>query len=173
MAETLFTIEQEYSVVLFAVLVQVAHYLLVGLGMRSVRTRLLTKEYLEQKFGRVHQEAFGKPIEAGGYPDNGEGRYVKGLGYPGWLDFNNAQRTHQQYKEWILTTVVTTLIAGFFAPFVSAILALVTTLGRIIYSIGYRTKGADGRLIGAILHEVPVIIQLGYIFYGCFRIFYR
>lgn len=169
MTELLFSLPAEYNYVLLAVILQVTHYVVVGMQFRNTRLKLLNPKFLEENFGDVHRKAFGTPVPKGGYPDDGEGRYVKKLGYNGWLEFNNSLRTHQQYKEWILAAVFITLLSGQFNPITTAILGVINVIGRVVYTAHYKSKGPDGRFIGVALHELPIIAMNVMIGVGAYK----
>ncbi len=45
-------------------------------------------EFLEKEFGEIHRQAVGGAIGKGGYPDSGNGRYIKAKGYKEWMDMS-------------------------------------------------------------------------------------
>lgn len=59
-----------------------------------------------------------------------------------------------------LITVVT-LINGLFSPKPTAALGVAYMLGRMFYGIGYRSKGASGRMFGALVLDFAMIGLLG------------
>jgi len=87
----------------------------------------------------------------------GNGYYSKNLSYSQWYKFNNAQRVHYNYLEWIASCITFLLIAGLYFPILSASLGLGVVVARIIYSFGYSAKGPHGRLIGALLNDAVVL----------------
>lgn len=101
----------------------------------------------------------GKEIEKGGYPDMGNGFYTKNLNYQQWYSFNNAQRAHQNYVEWIASCLVFLLIGGLYFPIPAAAVGAGVVLFRIIYACGYASGGPKGRLIGALGNDLLVLAQ--------------
>jgi glutathione S-transferase len=49
------------------------------------------------------------------------------------------------------------LIAGLYFPIPAAALGLGIIIGRILYSIGYVTKGPQGRRIGVIINDLAFL----------------
>ncbi|KAJ1651669.1 hypothetical protein IWQ61_007819, partial [Dispira simplex] len=82
------------------------------------------------------------------YPDMGSGRHAAKLSDEEWTQFNNIQRTHQNYVEQISQVQSAVLLAGLFYPRLSGGLGLAYIAGRFIYTQGYRSKGPQGRLTG-------------------------
>lgn len=87
----------------------------------------------------------------------GNGYYSKNLSYSQWYKFNNAQRVHYNYLEWIASCITFLLIAGIYYPIPSASLGLGVVIARFIYSFGYSAKGPTGRLVGALLNDAIVL----------------
>ena len=109
------------------------------------------------QFDQEHQEAFGSPATVGGYPDTGNGCYADKLSYKDWFIFNNWQRAQMNFWETFAPVVVLTGITAINLPMTAAVCGFTICLGRIIYSIGYCTKGPSGRLVGAILFDLALI----------------
>lgn len=122
-----------------------------------VRSRTFTEEYMKQNFGAEHQRVFGQEIKEGGYPDTGNGFYSKNLTYEQWYNFNNGQRAHMNYVEWIASCLVFLLIAGLYFPIPAAAIGLGVIVSRIIYACGYTSNGPTGRLIGALGNDILVL----------------
>ena len=97
----------------------------------------------------------------------GSGRYSQKLSYEEWYKFNNAQRAHLNFVEWIAPSVVLILVGGLYFPIVSASLGLAVIIARALYAIGYMINGASNiiRAIGAIGNDILVlaILFLAYI----------
>lgn len=75
------------------------------------------------------------------------------------LAFNAAQRGHQNFNEWHVSTVVSMLICGLSQPKVTAILGGVWSVNRILYSIGYTNRNQNGK--GRYLGGLCIPIQMG------------
>jgi len=56
------------------------------------RSRVFTKEFMEERFGEQHKYYMGRDTTAHalGYPDMGAGPYSKALPYRDWFRFNCA-----------------------------------------------------------------------------------
>ncbi|CAM6002596.1 unnamed protein product [Sphagnum balticum] len=80
----------------------------------------------------------------------GSGFYSNKLSYEQWYKFNNAQRAHQNFVEWATPTFALLLISGIYFPIESAAIGLGIIVFRLIYSLGYRVTGPQGRLIGVL-----------------------
>ena len=63
-----------------------------NLGMnvgQQEKQKILSDEFLKEKFGSEHEAAFpGDRIYAGGWPDMGSGRYTMAAGYKAWMEIN-------------------------------------------------------------------------------------
>jgi hypothetical protein len=104
------------------------------------------------KLQEEHKKAFGTLINDMGYPDMGNGRYSDLIPYDSWVHINNAQRAHYNMIESSGPVLAAVVVGGLFYPVVCAALGVAYALGRLAYGIGYRSnKGADGRLVGAIV----------------------
>ena len=109
------------------------------------------------QFDQLHQEAFGTPIQVGGYPDSGNGFYSDKLSYKDWFIFNNWQRAQINFWETFAPVVVLTGITAINLPITAAVCGFTLCFGRIIYSIGYCAKGPSGRIVGAILFDLALV----------------
>ena len=132
-------------------MIMVLHYLSLGFAAGFARKNIFTKEFMEANFGEEHRKATGSEIQAGGLPDHGSGRYTMKAGYKAWMEFNTAQRAHYNYLENFTQVVAMMLMAGIYWPVPTAILGGIYTLGRIIYSVGYKLCGPKGRVPGALI----------------------
>ena len=95
-------IDDEFRWVLLVAVIISFHYVRSGFFYASqARSKYLTKDFLQKEFGEAHKSATGQEILKGGYPDQGEGRYVKRLGYAAQYDFNLKMRIHGNYQETI------------------------------------------------------------------------
>lgn len=74
--------------------------------------------------------------------------------------FNSAQRAHQNFVEAIASTLLVVVFAGLYYPVPAACLGLAIIIGRLVYAIGYASKGPQGRVVGVILSNIG--------FLGCF-----
>jgi uncharacterized membrane protein YecN with MAPEG domain len=90
----------------------------------------------------------------------GEGRYSKKLSQEKWMEFKNAQRAHQNYKEWITIQLALYMVAGMFTPTFTFWSCVSTIIGRGIYTVGYKMFGPKGRMAGAVIYEIPLILNL-------------
>lgn len=96
----------------------------------------------------------------GGYPDTGNGYYSKNLSYEEWYQFNNAQRAHYNYVEWIAACLLFLIIGGLYFPITNALIGLGIVIFRFIYAAGYAAKGPRGRNIGGLGNDILVLTQL-------------
>ncbi|KAK9768667.1 Microsomal glutathione S-transferase 3 [Basidiobolus ranarum] len=104
------------------------------------------------------------------YPDMGCGRYADKLSDEDWVAFNNVQRSHQNYVEQISSAQVFVLLSGLFYPKVSGFLGFTYIVGRQLYSAGYRSKGPEGRMIGAIALDVALVVMFLIIVYNAVKL---
>ena len=107
-----------------------------------------------QQFNEEHNAAFpnnerGTPA-ALGHPDGGDGKYSEKLPYKDWVDLNNRERVHMNLVESLPTQLFAFVLGGLFFPRTGTVLAIICTIGRLIYTILYSTKGANYRFIGGV-----------------------
>ena len=106
-----------------------------GAVMRG-RKKYFTREFLSQ-FDEVAKKEIGSAPDTNGYPDTGNGRYGKALPLPGWIDFNNIQRTHLNFIEMMPMLIFCILGAGYFNPALGQWLGLFIVFFRVVYFFGY------------------------------------
>ena len=130
------------------------------------RFKTFTKEFMEQ-FKEEHQAAFpGTEPSVGGFPDAGDGRYARKLGYKEWVTFNNAQRVHMNFVEQLPIVLTILCICGLFLPKITMYVGFINAGARVIYTIMYVTKGGDSRVLGAVGGSLPLycLIFAGFYF---------
>lgn len=148
----------EYGYVLLSAAVMGLSVILVGFIFAGrIRGKIFTEEYMKKNYGSEHQQVTGKEIPKGGYPDTGNGYYSRNLTYAQWYEFNNAQRAHMNYVEWISTSLVLLLISGLYFPIPAAAMGLGITISRFIYAWGYTSGGPAGRSIGVLFNDLLVL----------------
>ena len=167
--EPLFAIPKDYLYTIGATLLMGTHYIVLGLLTSVTRAKYFPQSWMEEKFGKEHEAAFGEKIRGGGYPDIGEGRYAKALGLQKWEEFNNAFRGFQNYKENITMYIGITLLTGLYFPLFAAGGCAALAAGRILYAIGYSCKGANSRLPGAMITLLSFIALVGGGIYGSIK----
>ena len=87
----MFVIDDNYRWTLLVAMLLVVHYFSCVMQGGKPRGKLFTQDWMEEKFGKEHEEAFnGSKIGKGGYPDHSNGRYTMELGYKGWIQFASA-----------------------------------------------------------------------------------
>jgi hypothetical protein len=90
-----------YAWVLFEVVLITVHLWITGMMMGSIRRRLFTKDFYEQKFPQYKQ--LGSVMRPdGGYPDDGQGRLAEKLNDEQWFTMNNYRRAHYNYLEVLI-----------------------------------------------------------------------
>jgi uncharacterized membrane protein YecN with MAPEG domain len=156
-----FDLGSEFGWVIFAALAIIVECFIVGGTIGRVRGRLFTQEFMDKNFGDEHKKYFNESISKGGYPDMGNGLYSRKLDYGQWLEFNIAQRTHLNFVENIGLVIPALLIGGVTLPIASAILGAVFFIGRLLYTIGYRTGGPAGRTVGAVIGILSQLALIG------------
>lgn len=132
----------------------------IGASAMGFRNYFKSKEFLEKpavkQLQEEHKRAFGTSINSQGYPDAGNGRYSQLLEYDQWVQFNNAQRAHNNMIEGSAPVLAALLGTGLYFPITASILGFIYGTGRVFYAAGYTSKvGADGRIIGAITGLLP------------------
>jgi len=136
------------------------------------RKKMFTQEFMEQHFGEDHWKAFGTRITKDGYPDMGNGRYAQRLSYEDWYNFNNGQRAHYNSVEQVASVVALILVTAFYLPMVAGYLGWTYFVGRIIYTMGYLKAGPKGRLVGALVMDLPLLALFVTSIYSGIKIWY-
>ena len=77
--------------------------------------------------------------------------------YAQWYDFNNAQRAHLNFLETAIPVAAMVLICAISQPLMAMICSIGLVLGRIMYAIGYRMSGPQGRIAGALLIDIALL----------------
>merc|ERR1719471_1931191 len=86
-------------------------------------------------------------------------------GHKGAFEFNCIQRVHQNTLESWGPLTVLCLVNALYNPVYSAAFYGTWVVGRFLYSIGYSTKGPEGRLIGGLvshLGDLPLMVMTFY-----------
>ena len=133
--------------------------LIVGFMAGSKRRTIFDREFMKQFDKNLQGEEFttaGAEVPAGGYPDMGNGLYGKELSYKDWYGFQLDQRAHKNFLEGLTIVSFCALIGGVTNPLLTLIFISLYFIGRILYTIGYRTS-AKARIIGApLIMFVPI-----------------
>lgn len=87
----------------------------------------------------------------------GCGRYAAKLSDEDWQLFNNAQRAHYNFVEGVATYILLIIVAGLSYPMYATYLGIAVFAGRLLFSIGYVSKGPGGRLLGALLIDFALL----------------
>ena len=134
-----------------------------GGGVSSRRSKSFTKDFLKEKIAEPSNNKV-KPA-AGGYPDMGNGLYSDHLDFAQWMKFNQAQRIHQNFVEWITIFVVLLWICHFFYPRTAWMFNILFIVGRALYRKGYN-KQPKSRILGALSFILGTFVLIGVVGYG-------
>eukprot|EP01017_Pseudomicrothorax_dubius_P025676 TRINITY_DN2798_c0_g1_i1.p1 TRINITY_DN2798_c0_g1~~TRINITY_DN2798_c0_g1_i1.p1 ORF type:complete len:174 (+),score=13.76 TRINITY_DN2798_c0_g1_i1:43-564(+) len=151
MSTEFFAVSTDYGLVILTSAALAIMCFSLGPTVIASRRKHFNKEFMDQ-FREEHQREIGEPLPDLGFPDIGSGRYSAKLSYKSWFEFNNAQRTHQNFIEALTVVISCTLTGGLRFPIPATIIGGLHFIGRLIYIIGYRFKGPRGRSIGAVLN---------------------
>ena len=153
-----FKIDDEYRWVLLVVILQIVQYFQCVLTAGSPRGKIFTQEFMDENFKEEHESSgVSDPLMKGGYPDAGSGRYIMRAGYKAWYEFNTAQRVHIQYMESVTQVLCMQLFAGLQWPLPTMVIGIIYLIGRILYTMGYKSGGVKGRVYGA---PLVMLIQM-------------
>ena len=133
-------------------------YQITGWLVTRARATHFSKEFMKKEFGSEHLSSVKSEVVEGGYPDCGDGRYAQKLSFGQWHSFNQAVRGYLNFSEWIVASLLGTLLSGLFYPTYGAYLGYAIALGRLMYSLGYLIS-PDKRMGGAVLSELPILAQ--------------
>ncbi len=126
----------------------------------SLRKKIFTKEYMQKNFAEQHKKTFGDSCPRNGYPDMGNGRFCEKLDYAQWYEFNNAQRVHYNYVEQIGVLVAMMILGAVSFPIVTGCIGWMYFVGRVLYTLGYASKGPNRRFVGAITLNLSAILLM-------------
>jgi len=140
---------------------------LQGFPIGRLRAKLFDKDF----YAKPALKDFPKEaINSEGYPEMGQGRLADLLDWNDWLRFNNAQRAHYNFLEVITFLVTLQLVTAVFFPKLAFFGGVAMIVGRQAFAMGYRSrKGARGRLIGAALTDIAILVMLVASIYGIFN----
>jgi hypothetical protein len=146
----------------------------LGIPVMNCRSYFSSPEFLNKPEVKLlldeHKKEFSSAINKQGYPDTGSGRYSQLLPYKQWVEFNNAQRSHANMIEGSGPVLACIIVSGLYNPVLSSAAGFLYAASRIVYSIGYNSKkGADARLVGAILGALSSYFLYGFSIYSGFR----
>ena len=96
-----------------------------------------------------------------GYPDNGGGRFSDKLSDDEWLEVANSQRAHYNYVEQLPIALSLLCIGGLVYPRAAVVGGGAYIVGRVLYGVGYRSKGSRGRYQGVLLLDTGLLVLLG------------
>jgi len=154
---------EDYKWVALVASLMMFHIFVTGFIPGSIRGKIFTQKFMEDNFLKEHEENFPKGTMQGklnkeGYPDMGSGHYSEKLQYKDWYRFNAAQRVHYHYLESVTCVVCWLLIAGLLHPWVAVAFGAAYIIGRILFTIGYMTKGPRGRWIGFLTCQISATV---------------
>ena len=159
---TAIEISSEYAWVVLVSAIIGLQVILQGFAIGGQRKTHFSKQYLDQHFKKFN------PAQ-GGYPDMGNGKYTQHWSVEQWVEFNNYQRVHYNYVEGVATILILVTGSGIFCPRLSVVFGLLYIFGRAVYALGYRSQGAKGRLIGALLIDISLLVLLIFTIYSAFK----
>ncbi len=148
-----FSLPEGYSWVLFSAVLISFHLLFTGFSAGSLRRSLFDKPFFEKNFPELKDN-----IPDSGYPDNGSGVFSHKLPLDKWMLFNCAQRCHMNYLEGIIPILAFLLVSGLVYTRLAFICGMVYLMGREMYNIGYKNKGASGRIVGALILDAALLV---------------
>ena len=96
----------------------------------------------------------------GGSPDDGNGYFSQRLSYKDWFIVNKIQRPQQNMLENFQVVMVLSYVTSLRYPVASVVLLGVILIARIIFTLGYNSKGPQGRMVGAICMQFGGILPL-------------
>ena len=148
--------------VLIALVYQATGYLVT-----RARHTYFSDSFMNKHFGEEHQKYFKEGPATGGYPDAGDGRYADKLSFGDWHKFNLAVRAYGNFSEWILISILSTLLAGLYFPLWASYVGYVLALGRVLYAVGYLVSPGK-RMVGAATAEIAAFVNIILIGYGVY-----
>ncbi|KAF8140449.1 hypothetical protein EV363DRAFT_1579787 [Boletus edulis] len=89
---------------------------------------------------------------------------------PSAMEFNCTQRAHQNTIEFAPIVTVSTLVFGLKCPHAAAMMCASFVVGRVIYTLGYKTGKPAKRVPGAVIANVSTMGLLGSATYAAYRL---
>ena len=136
---------------------------LAGGGVSFRRTKAFSGKFLKEKIAEPNNFKFKPAVQ--GYPDMGNGLYSDQLDFEQWIKFNQAQRVHQNFVEWIAIFVVLLWICHLCYPRTAWMFNVLYIVGRALYGIGYN-KQPKSRILGALSFILGTFVLIGVVGYG-------
>jgi len=130
--------------------------------------KIFTDEFFAKHFSDQYPNSQYYPKN--GYPDTGSGKFSEKISFQDWIEFNNAQRIHMNYLEGLTLIILLELVLGLVYPRLTIALGIVYLIGREVYAIGYSAKGPQGRIFGAIIFDVVLLILFPLTLYTTYSI---
>lgn len=151
------TLPKEFPLVLLAGTILCIECFVISLVVVvPARMRTFTKEFMNQ-FNEEHKKFFpDSEPSVGGWPDAGDGRYSDKLPYKQWVEFNNAQRVHQNFVEQLPMVLTFLVLGGLVLPKAAMYIGFINAAARIVYTIMYANYGSNYRVIGAVSGSLPL-----------------
>jgi len=95
----------------------------------------------------------------------GQARKKYDVKYPTMYDptkpeFDNVQRGHQNFLEFLPFFLMFLFIGGIYYPLTVSVCGVLQIIGRVMFAQGYASKGPEGRSYGGIFRYPPLLIKL-------------
>jgi len=112
------------------------HCLITSDLERLQRERMFSHAYLDT-WSLDHHKAIGDDPANLGWPDDGNGRYTRSLGYYDWYWLNISKRIYLNDIEHLAYVLPCTIVSAFVHPYISSGLLFTYLIGRTLYRDGY------------------------------------
>ena len=121
---------------------------------RIQRIASFDRDSINFTFAEMHNKEIGDEPAAQGYPDDGNGRYIRARTYGDWYFMSIARRQRINNLDNLVMMAPISLATGFFMPYPTMVLQAAYIFGRSQYNAGYVEKEGvlnKQRMIGALL----------------------
>ncbi|CDW82860.1 mapeg family protein [Stylonychia lemnae] len=151
------TLPKEYPyVMLLALGISLQCYFTGFFVAQPKRYKMFNRQFMNENFGELHKKETGSSMAPDqGYPDMGSGVFSEKLSYKQWIEFNLAQRVHQNFLEQMWVVAFLILVAGITSIQYTLIAGGFYALGRFLMAIGY-SRGVEGRKIGVTILNIAL-----------------
>lgn len=140
---------------------------MIGFMVSPLRSKLFDKAFFEKHFPGNKEVA---TAFKGGYPDMGSGQLAAKLSLEDWAKLNSAQRAQYNYMEALPMVLMLLFVSGLTLPKLAFCTGAVCLVGRQVYALGYIKNGPKGRVTGAIIFDIALVIFLILSIYSVYTI---
>ena len=158
----LFNLPSDFNYTISGVCIAASILHFTGLLLAQTRAQIFSRETTAKVQSEIQLKNPSTldriEVPTQGYPDEGNGRFSKALGYYYWVKLNKAVRGFLNYNEQLMAFVIALFVYGLWHPYVAFWFGVVVAISRLVYFIGYAYLGPIVMMIG----EIPALLIMFY-----------